>query len=197
LTENQSLWQQLAEAEKRENIMKQELVFTQQCLTKSEKANELLKDELKKVEAERLRLNKYKSNTTARLQDLEGKVKSLGVLGSIDLDKLMDMILSKKRKEVSSIPPITRSRKLQRTPIKPDLNMSFNPTKHPPSGLETVKMSKLRMENPDLNVSNLSSSHQKGTPLSTKRSSSKSNRLQFFKGGTVPEKPNFSTRKGL
>jgi len=90
LTENKSLWQQLAEAEKRESILKQELIFTQQCLTKSEKANEMLKDELKKVEAERLRLSKYKNNTTARLQDLEGKVKSLGVLGSIDLDKLLE-----------------------------------------------------------------------------------------------------------
>jgi uncharacterized protein HemY len=95
LSENQSLWQQLAEVEKRESILKQELVFTQQWLTKSEKANEMLKDELKKVEAERLRLSKYKANTTSRLQDLEGKVKSLGVLGSIDLDKLLEMILSK------------------------------------------------------------------------------------------------------
>lgn len=95
LTENKSLWQQLAEGEKRESILKQELVFTQQCLIKSEKANEMLKDELKKIEAERLRLSKYKANTTARLQDLEGKVKSLGVLGSIDLDKLLEMILNK------------------------------------------------------------------------------------------------------
>lgn len=58
LTENKSLWQQLAEAETRENILKQELLYTQQCLTKSEKANEMLKEELKKVEAERLRLSK-------------------------------------------------------------------------------------------------------------------------------------------
>lgn len=95
LTENKSLWQQLAEAEKRESILKQELIFTQQCLTNSEKANEMLKDELKKLEAERLRLSKYKANTTARLQDLEGKVKSLGVLGSIDVDKLLEMLVSK------------------------------------------------------------------------------------------------------
>ena len=58
LTENKSLWQQLAEAETRESILKQELLYTQQCLTKSEKANEMLKEELKKVEAERLRLSK-------------------------------------------------------------------------------------------------------------------------------------------
>ena len=55
----------------------------------------MLKDELKKLEADRLRLCKYKANTTARLQDLEGKVKSLGVLGSIDIDKLLEMLLSK------------------------------------------------------------------------------------------------------
>ena len=98
LTENKSLWQQLAEAEKRENILKQELVFTQQCLTKSEKANEMLKEELKKVEAERLRLSKYKANKTARLQDLEGKVRSFEVLGSIDLNKLLEMLMSKEQK---------------------------------------------------------------------------------------------------
>lgn len=98
LTENKSLWQQLAEAEKRESILKQELVFTQQCLTKSEKANEMLKEELKKVEAERLRLSKYKANKTARLQDLEGKVRSFEVLGSIDLNKLLEMLMSKEQK---------------------------------------------------------------------------------------------------
>ena len=59
LTENKSLWQQLAEAETRENILKQELLYTQKCLTNSEKANDMLKEELKKVEAERLRLSKY------------------------------------------------------------------------------------------------------------------------------------------
>ena len=95
LTESKSLWQQLAETEKRENILKQELVFTQQCLTKSEKANEMLRGELKKVEAERLRLSKYKANKTARLQNLEGKVRSFEVLESIDLNKLLKMLMSK------------------------------------------------------------------------------------------------------
>ena len=98
LTENKSLWQQLAEAEKRESILKQELVFTQQCLIKSEKANEMLKEELKKVEAERLRLSKYKANKTARLQDLESKVRSFEILGSIDLNKLLEMLSSKEQK---------------------------------------------------------------------------------------------------
>jgi hypothetical protein len=112
LTENKSLWQQLAEVETREKILKQELTFTQQCLTKSEKANELLKEELKKVEAERLRLSnylyyslsitlplaKYKASKTARLQDLESKVKSFEILGSIDIDKLLEMLTSKEEK---------------------------------------------------------------------------------------------------
>ena len=128
LTENKSLWQQLAEAEKREGILKQELIFTQQCLTKSEKANELLKDEVKKVEAERMRLSKYKANTTSRLQDLEGKVKSLGVLGSIDLDKLLEMLFSKRQKQGTSLQPISRRNKLKHKSIikaPPDLNVSM------------------------------------------------------------------------
>ena len=58
----------------------------------------MLKEELKKVEAERLRLSKYKANKTARLQDLEGKVRSFEVLGSIDLNKLLEMLMSKEQK---------------------------------------------------------------------------------------------------
>jgi hypothetical protein len=37
LTSNKCLWEQLAESEKREQVMKQELLFTQQSLSTCEK----------------------------------------------------------------------------------------------------------------------------------------------------------------
>ena len=46
----------MAESEKREKILKQELLFTEQSLSASEKAIEKLQEEMKKIEAERTRL---------------------------------------------------------------------------------------------------------------------------------------------
>ena len=60
LSNNAYLWDQMAESEKRETILKQELLFTQQSLSASEKVIEKLQEEMKKVEADRQRLYKYK-----------------------------------------------------------------------------------------------------------------------------------------
>ena len=57
LTSNACLWEQLAESEKREKVLKQELVFTQQSLAASEKVIEKLKEDLRKSEGDRIRLN--------------------------------------------------------------------------------------------------------------------------------------------
>ena len=60
LNNNSYLWDQLAEAEKREKILKKELLFTQQSLASSENVIQKLQDEMKELEAERERLAKYK-----------------------------------------------------------------------------------------------------------------------------------------
>ena len=43
----------MAEAEKREKVLKQELLFTQQSRTKAERVIEKLQEEMKTVEADR------------------------------------------------------------------------------------------------------------------------------------------------
>ena len=60
LSNNAYLWDQMAESEKRETILKQELLFTQQSLSSAQKVIEKLQEEMKKVESDRQRLYKYK-----------------------------------------------------------------------------------------------------------------------------------------
>ena len=51
VSNNSYLWDQMAEAEKREKILKQELLFTQQSLAAAEKVIEKLQEEMRKYEA--------------------------------------------------------------------------------------------------------------------------------------------------
>jgi len=99
---NSYLWDQMAEAEKREKILKQELLFTQQSLSAAEKVIEKLQEEMKKVEADRARLYKYKHSKAERLKELEEKIKKYEVYENIDTDKLIN-VLDKKDKEVSQL----------------------------------------------------------------------------------------------
>jgi len=62
LNSNGSLWEQLAESEKRERVMKQELLYTQQSLSSSEKTIVSLKEEIKSIDAERVRLLNFKTS---------------------------------------------------------------------------------------------------------------------------------------
>lgn len=71
LTSNQCLWEQLAESEKRESIMKQELLFTQQSLSTCEKIIEKMQQQLETLQNQRLRLQQFKNNKTKRLDELE------------------------------------------------------------------------------------------------------------------------------
>jgi hypothetical protein len=75
LNNNSYLWDQMAETEKREKILKQELLFTQQTLSSAEKVIEKLQEEMKNLESERERLAKYKNSKAQRLKDLEDRVK--------------------------------------------------------------------------------------------------------------------------
>ena len=100
LTSNACLWEQLAEAEKREKVLKQELVYTQQSLAASEKVIDKLKEDLRKSESDRIRLAQYKTTKAQRLEELEGKVRKFEVMDNINLEKLIDALGSKEKQIV-------------------------------------------------------------------------------------------------
>ena len=108
LSNNAYLWDQMAEAEKRETILKQELLFTQQSLSAAEKVIEKLQEEMKKVEADRQRLYKYKHNKAERLKELEHKIKKFEVYENIDTDKLIN-VLGKKDEECKQLQSIAQN----------------------------------------------------------------------------------------
>lgn len=98
LTSNQALWEQLAESEKREAIMRQELFFTQQSLATCEKIISKMQTELEVLQNQRLRLQQYKNNKSKRLDELESKVRQMEILENIDLNKLLDELRARDRK---------------------------------------------------------------------------------------------------
>ena len=57
---------------------------------------------MKKVEADRQRLYKYKHQKAERLKELEDKIKKFEVYENIDTDKLIS-VLDKKDKEVTEL----------------------------------------------------------------------------------------------
>ena len=61
LNSNATIWEQLSESEKRERVLKQELLYTQQSLSASEKTIINLKEEIRSIDAERIRLQNFKS----------------------------------------------------------------------------------------------------------------------------------------
>lgn len=74
LSNNAMLWEQLAEAEKKENILRQELIATQSSMGNAEKQIEDLKDYVSKLESEKNRLTNFKQQKGKRLEELEAKV---------------------------------------------------------------------------------------------------------------------------
>jgi hypothetical protein len=108
LTSNACLWEQLAEAEKREKVLKQELVFTQQSLAASEKVIDKLKEDLRKSESDRIRLSQYKTTKAQRLEELESKVRKFEVMENINLEKLIDA-LGNKEKQIIKLKDIEKN----------------------------------------------------------------------------------------
>lgn len=102
LTNNSYLWDQLAESQKRERVLKKELLYTQQSLSTSEKIIEKMKEEIKQIDAERGRLNKFKSSKVEKLKELEDKVKKIDLFDNIDSDKLL-IALSKKDAQLNEL----------------------------------------------------------------------------------------------
>ena len=100
LTSNACLWEQLAEAEKREQIMRQELYYTQQSLASYEKLIEKLQAQLENLQNQKLRLQQYKNSKSKRIEELESKMRDVEILENIDLTKVLEELRQRDKKLV-------------------------------------------------------------------------------------------------
>lgn len=98
LTQNQGLWDSLAESEKREQITAQELALTKQNLTHYERLIEKLYTQLEHINNQKTRLEQFKKSKSKRIDELEGKMKDLEILDNIDLSKILEEIRTRDNK---------------------------------------------------------------------------------------------------
>lgn len=98
LTSNAALWDQLAEAEKREQITKQELNLTKLSLASYEKLIEKLQGQLENLNNQKQRLQQYKNTKSKRIDELENKMKDLEILENIDLNKILTELRNRDKK---------------------------------------------------------------------------------------------------
>ena len=71
MTSNATLWEQLAESEKREQVLKVELQRSQEQVASLERVMERLKDEVAHERQERTKLLNYKESTIKRVSQME------------------------------------------------------------------------------------------------------------------------------
>ena len=98
LTMNSSLWEQLAESQKREQITRSELELTKQNLTHYEKLIEKLYSQLEHLNNQKIRLQQYKNSKAKRIGELENKMKDLEILENIDLNKILSELRDRDKK---------------------------------------------------------------------------------------------------
>ncbi len=98
LTSNAALWDQLAEAEKREQITKQELNLTKLSLASYEKLIEKLQGQLESLNSQKARLQQYKTSESKRTAELVNKMKDLEILENIDLNRILTELKSRDKK---------------------------------------------------------------------------------------------------
>ena len=98
LTSNTTVWEQLAEGEKLEKILKQEIERAQQEIATQEKIIERLRDDIKKEGREKQKLLQYKNTKSKRLDELETKAREFEVLSSVNLSKILSLLESKEKK---------------------------------------------------------------------------------------------------
>ena len=98
LTQNSSLWEQLAESQKREQITRQELEMTKQSLTEQENLIKKLYVQLEHLNNQKNRLQQYKNSKSKRIGELEDKMKDLEILENIDLQKILLEMQSRDKK---------------------------------------------------------------------------------------------------
>ena len=75
MTSNATLWEQLAESEKREQVLKVELQRSQEQVASLERVMERLKDEVAHERQERTKLLNYKESTIKRVSQMENQSK--------------------------------------------------------------------------------------------------------------------------
>ena len=98
LTSNVTLWEQLAESEKREKILKQELEVSQHEIAMQEKIIDRLKEDIKQESREKQKLLQYKASKSKRLEELEQKAREFEVLENVNLQKLLQLMESKQKR---------------------------------------------------------------------------------------------------
>ena len=98
LSSNAVLWEQLAEAEKREKILKQELMKVQNEVAAQDKVLDRLRDEMKLEQIEKHKLIQFKTTKVKRLNHLEGMARQMELMQSIDLDKVIQTLSDKDKK---------------------------------------------------------------------------------------------------
>ena len=98
LSSNAVLWEQLAEAEKREKILKQELMKVQNEVAAQDKVLDRLRDEMKLEQIEKHKLIQFKTTKVKRLNHLEGMAKQMELMQSIDMGKVIQTLSDKDKK---------------------------------------------------------------------------------------------------
>ena len=92
------MWDQLAESEKREKILKQELEVSQHEIAMQEKIIDRLKEDIKQESREKQKLLQYRASKSKRLEELEQKAREFEVLENVNLQKLLQMIEQKQKR---------------------------------------------------------------------------------------------------
>eukprot|EP01022_Parablepharisma_sp_SALTPOND_P019326 TRINITY_DN3280_c0_g1_i1.p1 TRINITY_DN3280_c0_g1~~TRINITY_DN3280_c0_g1_i1.p1 ORF type:complete len:2565 (+),score=223.09 TRINITY_DN3280_c0_g1_i1:134-7828(+) len=102
MTTNSDLYNQLSLSERRELILKQELVNTQQNMASFEKALKQMQSTLKEKNESLMRFHQTKNAKSQRMTELEAKLKKLSAVEAIDVNR-MQMELQKKEKELAEL----------------------------------------------------------------------------------------------
>jgi chromosome segregation ATPase len=108
MSNNSYMNDKMNQLETTNQVFKQNLMFTQQSLASAEKVIEKLNEEIKKIEADRQRLSKYKVSKAERLKELEDKIKNYEVYENVDTEKLVQ-VLVKQDNEVKDLRSVAKN----------------------------------------------------------------------------------------
>jgi len=86
------LWEQLSEGENREKVLKLEIEKAHNKVASQDQVIEKLKDEMKKIQRDNLKLLQYKTSKSKRIDDLEVKAREFEVLQGLDIHKLLGLL---------------------------------------------------------------------------------------------------------
>lgn len=110
ITSNSTLYNQLSLAERREVILKQELVNAQRNMAAFEKALRQMQSSLKEKNETLMRFHQIKAAKSSRMVELEAKLKKLSAVEEIDVNALQTE-LWKKEKEIEELRNLASNKK--------------------------------------------------------------------------------------